>query len=98
MFESRAKAEADLIKFHKDVKKSVNNTEVSVRVEGLVTYCEDAMAKAFFKNEQPLELAQKTSDPESVKADLEKSLNVITAQNNEILISAREYIEPLPYH
>ena len=54
------------------------------------------MEKAFSKNEQLLELAQKTSDPESVKADLEKWLNDITAQNDEILKTAWEYIDQCP--
>ena len=54
------------------------------------------MAKAFSKNEQILELAQKTNDPESEKADLEKGLNDITAENDEILKTAREYIDQCP--
>ena len=72
VFESRAKVEADLKNFHKDVTKKVNNAERRVRVERLVTYCEEAMPKAFSKNERLLELAQKTSGPESIKADSEK--------------------------
>ena len=70
LFDSRAKAEADLIKFQRDVTEAVSNADRRVRVERLVTCCEEAMTKAFTKNEQLLELAQKTIDPDSVTADL----------------------------
>ena len=96
LFESRAKAEADLIKIQREVTEAVSNAERRVRIERLVTYCEEAMTKAFSKNEQLLELAKKTSDPTSVKADLEKWLNDTTVRNDEILRSAREYIDQCP--
>ena len=54
------------------------------------------MTKAFFKFEQLLELAKKTSDPASVKADLGKLLNDTTVQHDEILRSAREYLDKCP--
>ena len=96
LFESRAKAEADLNKAQRDVTEAVNKAERRVRVERLVTYCEEVMTKAFSKNEQLLELAKRTSDPASVKTDLEKWLNDTTVQNDEILRSAREYIDQCP--
>ena len=96
LFESRAKAEADLKKTQRNVTEAVNNAERRVRVERLVNHCEEAFTKAFAKNEQLLELAKKTSDPASVRADLEKWLNDTTIQNDEILRSAREYIDQCP--
>ena len=96
LFESRAKTEADLNKIQKEVTEAVSNAERRVRIERLVTYCEEAMTKAFSKNEQLLELARKTSDPASVKADLEKWLNDTTVLNDGILKSAREYIYQCP--
>ena len=54
------------------------------------------MTKAFAKNEQLLELAKKTNDPATVTADLEKWLNVMSIQNDEILRNAREYIDQCP--
>ena len=96
LFESRAKAESDLNKIQKEVTEAVSNAERRVRIERLVTYCEEAMTKAFSKNEQLLELAKKTSDPASVKADLEKWLNDTTVLNDGILRSAREYIDQCP--
>ena len=85
LFESRAKAEDDLNKIQKEVTEAVSNAERRVRIERLVTYCEEAMTIAFSKTEQLLELAKKTSDPASVKADLEKWLNDTTVLNDEIL-------------
>ena len=76
-FESCAKAEVDLNKTQRDVTEAINNAERRVRVEQLVTHCEEAMTKAFAKNEQLLELAKETSDPASVNADLEKWLKLI---------------------
>ena len=72
MYDSRAKAEADLKRYQNDVTEAVNNADRRVRVERLVTFCEEAMTKAFAKNEQLLELAKKTNDPATVTTDFEK--------------------------
>ena len=96
LYDSRAKAEADLNRYQKDVTEAVNNADRRVRVERLVTSCEEAMTKAFAKNEQLPELAKKTNDPATVTADLEKWLNVTSIQNDGILRSAREYIDQCP--
>ena len=96
LYDSRAKAEADLNRYQRDVTEAVNNADRRVRVERLVTSCEEAMTKAFAKNEQLLELAKKTNDPATVTADLENWLNVTSIQNDEILRRAREYIDQCP--
>ena len=72
------------------------NSERRVRVERLVTYCDELMSKAFSKNEQLLELAKKTNDPAPTSADLEKWLHETTVNNDEILKRAREYIDEQP--
>ena len=64
-----------------------------MRVERLVKETEDAMTKAFNRNEQLITLASKTSDSETVQADLENWLREVTEQNDEILRKAREYID-----
>ena len=51
------------------------------------------MTKAFTRNEQQIMLASKTSDSETVQADLEKWLREVTGQNDEILRKACEYID-----
>ena len=59
LYDSCAKAEAFLNRYQKDVTAAVNNADRRVRVERLVTSCEEAMTKAFAKNEQLIELAKK---------------------------------------
>ena len=63
------------------------------RVERLVKETEDAMRKAFDRNEQLITLSSKTSDSETIQADLEKWLSEVTEQNDEILRRPREYID-----
>ena len=96
LFESRLRAEKELEKIQNEVVNAVNNSERRVRVERLIASCNEAMTKAFSKNEQLLELAKKTNDPESATSDLEKWLNDTTVQNDEILKKAREYIDQYP--
>ena len=96
MFESRTEAEADPNKLQRDVTEAVNNAERRIRVERLVTYCEEAMTKASTKNEQLIELDTETSDLASVKTYLEKWQINTTVQSNKILSSAREYIDQCP--
>ena len=64
-----------------------------VRVERLVKETENAMTKAFTRNEQLNTLASETSDSETVQADLGEWLREVTKQNDEILRKARKYID-----
>ena len=96
LHDSRLKIETELKKFQRDIIDAVNNSERRVRVERLVTYCNEAMTKAFAKNEQLLELAKKTNDPASTTNDLEKWLNNATVENDKILQKATEYIDQCP--
>ena len=95
-FESRLKAETALKKFQKDIVDAVDNSERRVRVELLVEYCNAAMTKSFAKNEQLLELAKKCKDPTTITDDLEKWLNDVTVENDEILKKARDNIDKCP--
>ena len=96
LHESRLKIEAELKKFQKDIIDAVNNSERRVRVERLVTYCNETMTKAFAKNVQLLELAKKSNDPVTITDDLEKWLDDVTVENDRILQKAREYIDQCP--
>ena len=96
LFDGRLKAERELKKVQNEIVDAVNNSERRVRVERLVTYCDELMSKAFSKNEQLLELAKKTNDPASTSADLEKWLHETTVNNDEILKKARDYIDEHP--
>ena len=96
LFESRAKAETELQRLQEKVQDAVENKNRRVRVERLVTSCDEAMTKLFGKYEQLFELAGKTEDPSLVKQDLETWLNEVTTRNNEILKKARDYIDQCP--
>ena len=60
----------------------ITNGDRRVRVERLVKETEDAMTKASTRNEQLITLASKTSDSQTVQADLEKWLREVTEQND----------------
>ena len=96
LHDSRLKIETELKKFQKDIIDAVNSSERRVRVERLVTNCNDAIAKAVAKNEQLLELAKKSNDPAIVTDDLEKWLNDVTVENDKIVQRARKYIDQFP--
>ena len=74
----------------------MQNKDRRVRVERLVTSCDEAMTKLFAKHEQLFELAGKTEDPSLVKQGLETWLNEVTTRNDEILKKARDYIDQCP--
>ena len=62
----------------------------------LVKEAEDAMTKAFNMNERMLSLASKTTNIETLKAELEQWLKEVTEQNYEILKQACDYIDACP--
>ena len=96
LFDGRLKTETELKKVQNEIVDAVNNSKRRVRVERLVTSCDELMSKAFSKNEQLSELAKKTNDPASTSADLEKWLHETTVNNDEILKKARDYIDEHP--
>ena len=93
LHDSRAKAEAELSKIQQKLNDAIGNAERHVRVDRLVTSCKEAMTKAFAKNEQLLDLANKSSNPETVKSDLEKWLNDVTVENDELLKKNHVYLD-----
>ena len=93
LHENRLKAQTDLITLQQKILDSITSRDRRVRVERLVKETEDKMTKAFNKNEQLKTLASKTSDSETVRADLEKWFSEVTEQNDEVLRKAREYID-----
>ena len=95
-FESRLKAENELKKVQNDIVDAVDHSERRARVVRLVESCEAAMTKALTKNEKLLELAKKSNDPALTTTELEKWLRDVTAENDEILKKARDYIDQYP--
>ena len=96
LLESRSKAETELQRIQQEVDDAVENKDRCVRVERLVSSCDEAMTKLFSKHELLFDLATKTEDPSLVKDDLETWLSEVTTQNDTILKKAREYIDECP--
>ena len=95
-FESRSKAEDELRRIQQKIDDAVENKDRRVRVERLVSSCDEAMTKLFSKHELLFNLATKTEDPSLVKHDLETWLSEVTTQNDMILKKARENIDQCP--
>ena len=95
-FECRTKAEIDLGSIQKQIVDAVSNSTRRVRVERLIVSCKEALAKALDRNEQLFPFADKASEPAKLKGDLAKWASEVTAQNDAILKSAREYVDQCP--
>ena len=89
-------ADTELRRIQQKVDDAVENKDRRVRVERLVSSCDEAMTKLFSKHELLFDLATKTEDPSLVKDDLETWLSEVTTQNDTILKKAREYIDECP--
>ena len=69
--EGLSEAEAELKMFQQQEMQAVNNADRKIRVERLVNLCEEEMTAAFGKHKQLYSFAEKTTDPEALKIDLE---------------------------
>ena len=96
LHESQLKAQTELNSLQQKITESIANADRRVKVERLVKEAEDAMTKAFNKNEQIISLTSKSTNADTLKADLELWSEEVTEQNDEILRQARDYIEACP--
>ena len=64
--------------------KAVDNAKRKVRLERLFKLCEDAMTKSFGEHERLYSFADKTTEPEGLKSDLESWLSEVTVENDEV--------------
>ena len=90
--ENRLKSQTELNTLQQKILDSITNGDRRVRFERLVKDTEDAMKKAFIRNEQLITFASKTSDSGTIQVNSEKWLSEVTEQNDEILRKARDYI------
>ena len=95
-FESCLKAGTELKKVQNDIIDAVDPSERRARVVQLVESCKAAMNKALANNGKLSELATKSNDPAMTTADFEKGLCDVTAENDEILKKARDYLDQYP--
>ena len=92
MYAARSKREADLHSIHEDVFHGINSQSRRVKVERLVTKCNEAFMTVVDKNEDLIAFAGKTEDPSALVPSLESYLEAMTTKNDKKLASAGNYI------
>ena len=92
LYAARSKREAELHAIHENILHCVNSQSRRVKVERLVTKCNEAFMTVVDKNEDLIDFAGKTEDPSALVPSLESYLEAMTTKNDKILTSARNYI------
>ena len=92
LYAARSKREAELHAIHEDILHCINSQSRRVKVERLVTKCNEAFMTVVDKNEDLIAFAGKTEDPSALVPSLEFYLEAMTTKNDKILASARNYI------
>ena len=92
LYAARSKREAELHAINENILHSINSQSRRVKVERLVTKCNEAFMTVVDKNEDLIAFAGKTEDPSALVPSLESYLEAMTTKNDNILTSARNYI------
>ena len=92
LYAARSKREAELHAIHEDILNCINSQSRRVKVERLVTKCNEAFMTVVDKNEDLIAFAGETEDPSAVFPSLESYLEALTTKNDKILTSAQNYI------
>ena len=92
LYSVRSKREADLDAIYEDILYCINSHCRRVKVERLVTKCNEAFMTVVDKNEDLIAFAGKTEDPSALVLSLESYLEAMTTKNDKIFTSARNYI------
>ena len=92
LYAARSKREAELHAIHEDILHSINSQSRRVKVERLVTKCNEAFMTVVDKNEDLIAFAGKTEDPSALVPSLEFYLEAVTTKNDKIHTSAKNYI------
>ena len=92
LYAARSKREAQLHAIHEDTLHCINSQSRRVKVERLVTKCNEAFMTVVDKNEDLIAFAGKTEDTNALVPSLESYLEAMTAKNDKILTSAQNYI------
>ena len=91
-YAARSKREAELHAIHEDILNFINSKSRRVKVERLVTKCNEEFMTVADKNEDLIAFAGKAEDPSALVPSLEAHLEAMTTKNDKILTSARSYI------
>ena len=57
----------------------------------MIVKCKDVFTRIVDKNEEFLDLAQKTEDPDAACRNLEKCLETVTKKNDKVIAAAQWY-------
>ena len=93
LFNRRYNLESDLCNIHKDITDAIDRQNRKIKVERLVSKLKDVFSKLVQKNEELLDLASKTENPDSIYPVLEQWLDDKTKNNDKFLLAARSYID-----
>ena len=86
---ARAKLEAELNNIYGEINNAVDNQDSKVKIEHLIVKCKGASTIVVDRNEELLDLAQKTEDPDADRKNLEKWLEFVTKKTDEYIAAAR---------
>ena len=92
LYAARSKREAELHAIHEDILHCINSQSRRVKIERLVTKCNEAFMAVVDKNEVLIAFAGKMEDPSALVPSLESYLEAMTTENDKIFASARNYI------
>ena len=93
LYAARSKREADLHAIHEDILHCINSQSRRVKVERLVTKCNEAFMTVVDKNEDLIAFAGKTEVPSALVPSLEFYLEAITTKN-DVDDKVSEFQEP----
>ena len=83
------KREAELHAIHEDILHCINSQSRRVKVERLVTVCNETFVIVVDKNEDLIAFAGKTEDRSAPVPSLDSYFEAMTFKNDKILTSAR---------
>ena len=92
LYAAKSKREAELHAILEDILHCINSQSRRVKVDRLVTKCNEAFMTVVDKNEDLIAFAGKTEDPSALVTSLESYLEAMTTKNDKLLTSARNYI------
>ena len=92
LYADRSKREAELHAIQEDILHCINSQSRRVKIERLVTKCNEAFMTVVDQNQELIAFAEKTEDPSALAPSLESYLEEMTTKNNKILTSAQNNI------
>ena len=91
---ARAKLKAKHSNSYSDINNSIDKQDSKVKVERLVVMSKDAFTTIFEKNEELFDVAHRTEDQDEACKKLEKWLENVTKNFDEIIAAARHCFGP----